>query len=74
VIDHDLDGVQAIAAQPDELRENAREYAEIAREQIGGVSESVKAYAAKEPARALGIAFGLGVFARWIIMRRRESR
>jgi hypothetical protein len=70
MIDRILDRASALATQPEELRETAREYTEIARVRMGEVSESVKAYAIREPARALGIAFGLGVFLGWMIKRR----
>ena len=70
MIDRILDRASAIAAPPDELKETAREYAEIARSRIGKVSESVKAYTVREPVRALGVAFGLGVFLGWMIRRR----
>ena len=70
MIDRILDRASAIATPPDELSETAREYAESGRVRMGDVSESVRAYTVREPVRALGIAFGLGVFLGWMIKRR----
>ncbi len=44
--------------------------AAIARERIAEGSERVKAYVAREPARALGIALGVGVLIGWLTKRR----
>jgi hypothetical protein len=70
MIDRIRDRASAIGAPPEELRDRARDYAEIACMRLGEVSESVKAYTVKEPVRALGIAFGLGVFLGWMIKHR----
>ena len=56
--------------QGGELTELALQYAAIARERLAEGSERVKAYAVREPARALGIALGLGVLVGWLIKRR----
>ena len=70
MIDRILDRASAVADPSDEVRETAREYAGVAQARMGELSEYVKAYTLREPARALGIAFGLGVFLGWIIKRR----
>ncbi len=60
----------ALGPQADELKEKALEYAASAREMLSGGTDKVKNYVAKEPARALGIALGLGVLLGWLIKRR----
>jgi ElaB/YqjD/DUF883 family membrane-anchored ribosome-binding protein len=56
--------------QADEIREMALEYAAAARERLAEGSERVREYVVKEPARALGIALGVGVLVGWLIKRR----
>jgi ElaB/YqjD/DUF883 family membrane-anchored ribosome-binding protein len=56
--------------QAGELTDLALQYTAIARERIAEGSEWIKAYAAREPARALGIAFAVGVLIGWLIKRR----
>ena len=48
----------------------AMEYVGTARERIAEGAAFVKDYVAKQPARALGIALGLGVALGWLIKRR----
>ena len=54
----------------EELKERALEYAATAREQLAMGSERIRDYVVKEPARALGIALGVGVLLGWLIKRR----
>lgn len=56
--------------QAEQLKERALEYAATARERLAEGSESVRQYIAREPARALGIALGVGVLLGWMIKRR----
>jgi len=56
--------------QLDELKEQALVYAAAARERLVEGSDRVREYIAKEPARALGIALGVGVLLGWLIKRR----
>jgi len=70
MIDRVLDSPLETAGQSAELRETAQKYGEVARERLGDVSEWVKAYTVRQPARALGIALGLGVCLGWMIKRR----
>lgn len=70
MIDRVLDSASEMASQTQEFRETAQKYGEVARERIGEVSELVEAYTVRQPAQALGIAFGLGVFLGWVIKRR----
>jgi len=60
----------ALGPQADEWKERAMEYAASAREMLAGGTDSIKDYAVKEPARALGVALGLGVLLGWLIKRR----
>jgi ElaB/YqjD/DUF883 family membrane-anchored ribosome-binding protein len=53
-----------------EVTELAHQCTAIARERIAEGSNRVKEYVAREPARALGIAFGVGVLIGWLIKRR----
>jgi len=70
MIDRILDRASAIATRPEELKETASQYTDVARERLGEVSELLKAYTVREPVRALAAAFGLGVFLGWMIKRR----
>jgi ElaB/YqjD/DUF883 family membrane-anchored ribosome-binding protein len=56
--------------QAEELKAQALEYAEAARAKLQAGNELVKEYVAKQPARALGIALGVGVVLGWLIKRR----
>ena len=56
--------------QAEELKEKALEYAAAARERLTEGSDRIKQYVVKEPARALGIALGVGVLLGWLIKRR----
>jgi ElaB/YqjD/DUF883 family membrane-anchored ribosome-binding protein len=58
------------ADQTEELKARAFEYAEVARARLAEGNEFVKDYVTKQPARALGIALGLGVVLGWLIKRR----
>jgi len=57
-------------AGSDEMKEMALQYAAAAREKLSEGSESIKKYVIEQPARALGIALGLGVILGWMIKRR----
>jgi ElaB/YqjD/DUF883 family membrane-anchored ribosome-binding protein len=60
----------ALGPQADELKERALEYAASAREMLSERTDKVKDFVIKEPARALGVALGLGVLLGWLIKRR----
>ena len=60
----------ALGPQADELKEKALEYAATAREMLSEGTDNVNHYVVKEPARALGVALGLGVLLGWLIKRR----
>jgi len=69
-----IDRVQGLESsygpQAEELKEKALEYAATAREQLVQGSEKVRGYVVQQPARALGIALGVGVLLGWLIKRR----
>lgn len=50
----------SLGPQAEELKERALEYAATARERLAEGSGMIKEYVVKEPARALGIALGVG--------------
>lgn len=56
--------------QAEELKEMALQYAAVARERMAEGSERIKDYVVNQPARALGIALGVGVLLGWMIKRR----
>jgi hypothetical protein len=53
-----------------ELKDMAMRCATIAAQRISEESKHLTEYAAREPARALSIALGVGVFIGWMIRRR----
>jgi ElaB/YqjD/DUF883 family membrane-anchored ribosome-binding protein len=57
-------------ARVDDVKEKALDLAATAREQLSGGGQLVRDYIVKEPARALGIALGMGVILGWLIKRR----
>ena len=70
-----IDPTAAVAAKApaggsEGLKDRALEVAATARESLSKGTSTVKAYIEKEPARALGIAVGLGVLLGWVIKRR----
>jgi len=69
-----IDRVQGLEAglgpQVEPYKEMALEYAATAREQLAVGSERIKDFVVKDPARALGIALGVGVLLGWMIKRR----
>jgi ElaB/YqjD/DUF883 family membrane-anchored ribosome-binding protein len=69
-----IDRIQDVGAsygpQLEELKEQALVYAATARERLAEGREKVREYIVNEPARALGIALGVGVLLGWLIKRR----
>jgi hypothetical protein len=59
-----------LGGQAEVLKEMTLDYAAAARERLAEGGETIKAYVVKEPARALALALGLGVFLGWLIKRR----
>jgi ElaB/YqjD/DUF883 family membrane-anchored ribosome-binding protein len=70
MIDRMQDLESGYGPQLDSLKEQAQIYAATARERMAEGSEKVREYIVNEPARALGIALGLGVFLGWMLKRR----
>jgi ElaB/YqjD/DUF883 family membrane-anchored ribosome-binding protein len=68
-----IDRIQAPAGfsdQAEEFKAQALEIVSSARQRLAEGNEFVKDYVNKQPARALGIALGLGVVLGWLIKRR----
>jgi ElaB/YqjD/DUF883 family membrane-anchored ribosome-binding protein len=53
-----------------QLKEKALELEAAARERLGDVKQTVEKYIAAQPARALMLAFGMGILLGWLIKRR----
>jgi len=70
MIDRIQDLGSGYETQLDALKDQAQIYAATARERLAEGSEKVREYIVNEPARALGIALGLGVLLGWMIKRR----
>ena len=60
----------SLADQAEEWQARDLEYSESARRRLADVNAFAKDYTKNQPARAVGIAFGLGVFLGWLIKRR----
>ncbi len=70
MIDRIRPEVLSFTDQAEELQAQALEYSTAARARIAKGSEFVKDYMNKQPARALGLALGVGVLLGWLIKRR----
>jgi ElaB/YqjD/DUF883 family membrane-anchored ribosome-binding protein len=69
-----IDRIQDLGAnyapQLDDLKEQALVYAATARERLADGQAKAREFIVNQPARALGIAFGVGVALGWLIKRR----
>jgi ElaB/YqjD/DUF883 family membrane-anchored ribosome-binding protein len=63
-------GGEGFGSQVEGLKEKALDMSATAREQLSRGSEYVRNFTLREPAKALGIALGMGVFLGWLIKRR----
>jgi len=71
MIDRILDRrLASTAAAPEPLKATVGQSVDLAWERIGELGEEMRTRTVNEPARALGVAFGLGVFLGWIMKRR----
>ena len=70
MIDRMKDFQPTYGDQAEEMQALALEYMGSARERISEGTALVKDYVAKQPARALGLALGMGVLLGWLIKRR----
>ena len=52
------------------VKERALEAAATAKESLGFGAKTIRDYIVKEPARALGLALGVGVLLGWLVKRR----
>jgi hypothetical protein len=57
-------------ASPEQIKEKALEFAAVARERVSEGSEALRIFTVNQPARALGIALGMGVLVGWLLKRR----
>jgi len=60
------------SAEPglDQFKDQAQLYAAVAGERLAEGRDKIRQYIVNEPARALGIALGVGVLLGWLIKRR----
>ncbi|HWE37594.1 MAG TPA: hypothetical protein VG406_13580 [Isosphaeraceae bacterium] len=67
-----MQDLQAMLSGPqaEQLKERALDAAAAAREGLTVGARRVRAYVTEQPARALGIALGMGVVLGWLIKRR----
>lgn len=65
---HELE--RGYGPQAEEIKEMALQYAAAARERLAQGGDSIKEFTVKQPAKALGLALGMGVFLGWLIKRR----
>jgi len=70
MIDRFRPGEEGLTDRAEEIQARALEYAVTASERFNEGSEFVKSYVNQQPARAVGIALGLGVVVGWLIKRR----
>ncbi len=54
----------------EDLKESALDVAATVRETVSRAGQSIKEFTIRQPAQALGLALGMGVFLGWIIKRR----
>jgi len=70
MIDRIRDGVEGFGPQVEQVREQALDMMATARENLARGNEVVRRFTIEQPAKALGIALGMGVFLGWLIKRR----
>jgi hypothetical protein len=56
--------------QAEQIKEKALELAATARERLAQGGDAVREFTIRQPARALGLALGMGVLLGWLIKRR----
>ena len=61
---------EALETSVQAAREQALEFAATAKERFAQGSSALKTYTIEQPARALGLALGMGVLLGWLIKRR----
>ena len=70
MIDRIREPESPLGATAAQAKERALEAAATAKERLSLGSAWVRSYAQSQPARALGLALGMGVFLGWLIKRR----
>ncbi|MBX6311437.1 MAG: hypothetical protein IRY99_00710 [Isosphaeraceae bacterium] len=59
-----------LGPQSEQLKERALELTATARERLAQGAQTIREYTIQNPARALGLALGMGVILGWLIKRR----
>jgi ElaB/YqjD/DUF883 family membrane-anchored ribosome-binding protein len=70
MIDRIRDAAASSSMSPDQLKEQALDVAATVRERLERAATTIRDYTQNQPARALGIALGMGVFLGWLMKRR----
>ena len=70
MIDRIRDLESSLGPQADQLKEAALDMAATAREQLTRGRDYVREFTIHQPAKALGLALGMGVLLGWLIKRR----
>ena len=70
MVDRIQDLQSRLGPQAGQLKEKALDLAAVARERATQGKDAVRTFTIEKPARALGIALGMGVLLGWLIKRR----
>lgn len=70
MIDRIRDEAAALPVSADQIKEHAYDLAASARERLAGAGTAIRDFTQNQPAKALGIALGMGVFLGWLMKRR----
>jgi ElaB/YqjD/DUF883 family membrane-anchored ribosome-binding protein len=70
MIDRIRDVDTGFGATAEQAKETALDFAATAKERLTEGGQAIKSYTLEQPARALGIALGMGVLLGWLIKRR----
>lgn len=65
-----LRDVEGFGPTAEAAKEKALDFAATAKERLGLGGQAIKSYTIEQPARALGLALGMGVLLGWLIKRR----
>jgi ElaB/YqjD/DUF883 family membrane-anchored ribosome-binding protein len=70
MIDRIRDAGAELPVSTDQIKEHALNLAANVRERLERTTTTIRDYTQNQPARALGIALGMGVFLGWLMKRR----
>jgi len=59
-----------LTAQAEHWKETALDMSAVAKERLAKGTDAIREYTVHQPARALGVALGMGVLLGWLIKRR----